>query len=86
MFWKSGQKLNNFENGNWATEFWKAKLITCVGCEKRAAWKKSDIARSAIFFLNFKEANLWKLISKKWKMDNWNGKVGVKISGNGKLD
>ena len=81
-FWRriSGQKLSNFENGNWAMEFWKAKLITCVGSEKASGVKKVWYRAERDFFLNFKEANLKKLMWKIEKTDaNWTGKLKKKV-------
>ena len=54
-------KIKQLKNGNWATEFWKTKLTTCVGSEKVSGVKISQISSGArFFFLNFREANLKK--------------------------
>ena len=80
-FWNCGQKLNNIENGNWATRFWKNQRITIVIVEENGASEIiliSSVAR--FFFLSFKEVVFkiiyWKkLLNKQWKMEKRNIKA-----------
>ena len=85
--WKSGQKLSNLKMEIEQRNFQKPNLQLVLVMKKLAAWKKPDIARSAIFFLNFKEANLWKLLWKmqkngqlegeNWSKYHWNWNIGI---------